>query len=131
MIDTENMLFTRVKNDLPKTVKTGTMYAKSQSEFPYVTLVVVDNAVYEPFIDSARIENAADIMVEVNVYSNKTSGKKEECKKLMKTIDDTLSGLNLVRTFCKPTPNLEDATVYRMTARYRAIVDKDYNFYRR
>ena len=131
MIDIENMLFTKVKNDLPKTVKTGTTYARVQSEFPYVTLVVMDNSVYTPFIDSARIENAVDIMVEVNVYSNKTSGKKEECKKLIKTIDDTLSGLNLVRTFCQPTPNLEDATVYRITARYRAIVDKNLIIYRR
>lgn len=131
MIDIENMLFTKVKKALPKTVKTGAMYAKSQSEFPYVTLVVVDNTVYESFINSARIENAVDIMVEVNVFSNKISGKKEECKKLMKTVDETLSGLNLVRTFCQPTPNLEDATVYRMTARYRAVVDKKLNIYRR
>lgn len=131
MIDIENMLFTKVKSDLPKTVKMGTMYTKSQSEFPYVSLVVMDNSVYTPFIDSARVENAADIMVEVNVYSNKTSGKKEECKKLMKTIDETLSGLNLVRSFCQPLPNLEDATVYRITARYRAIVDKNLMIYRR
>lgn len=131
MIDIENMLFTKVKNDLPKTVKMGAMYARSQSEFPYVTLVVMDNTVYERFIDSARIENAVNIMVEVNVYSNKTSGKKEECKKLIKTIDETLSGLNLVRMMCQPTPNLEDATVYRITARYRAIVDKNLNIYRR
>lgn len=131
MIDIENKLFTQVKKDLPKTVKMGAMYAKSQSEFPYVTLVVMDNTVYDRFINSARIENAVDIMVEVNVYSNKTSGKKEECKKLMSTIDDTLSGLNLVRTFCQPTPNLEDATVYRITARYRAIVDKNLIIYRR
>ena len=131
MIDIENMLFTKVKNNLPTTVKTGTMYASVQSEFPYVTLMVMGNSVYEPFIDSARIENAVDIMVEVNVYSNKTSGKKEECKKLMKNIDDTLSGLNLVRTFCQPTPNLEDATVFRITARYRAIVDTNLIIYRR
>ena len=131
MIDIENMLFTKVKNGLPKTVKTGTTYARVQSEFPYVTLIVMDNSVYTPFIDSARIENAVDIMVEVNIYSNKTSGKKEECKKLMKTVDEILSGLNLVRTFCQPTPNLEDATVYRITARYRAIVDKNLMIYRR
>lgn len=131
MIDIENMLFTKVKNGLPKTVKTSTTYSRVQSEFPLVTLVVMDNSVYEPFIDSGRIENAASIMVEVNAYSNKTSGKKEECKKLIKSVDDTLSGLNLVRIFCQPTPNLEDATVYRITARYRAIVDKNLMIYRR
>ena len=131
MIDIENMLFTKMKNALPKTVKTGAMYTNSQSEFPFVTLIVMDNSIYDRFIDSGRIENAVEIMVEVNVYSNKTSGKKEECKKLMKTVDETLSELNLVRTFCQPTPNLEDATIYRMTARYRAIVDKNLMIYRR
>jgi hypothetical protein len=131
MIDIENMLFTKMKNNLPSTVKTGTMYSSVQSEFPYVSLIVMDNSIYEPFIDSARIENAVEIMVEVNVYSNKTSGKNEECKKLMKNIDDTLSGLGLVRSYCQPTPNLEDATIYRITARYRAVVDKNLNIYRR
>lgn len=131
MIDIENMLFTEMKKNLPKTVETGTMYASVQSKFPLATLMVMDNSVYEPFIDSARIENAVEIMVEVNVYSNKTSGKKEECKKLMKNIDGTLSGLNLVRISCQPTPNLEDASVYRITARYRAIVDKNLMIYRR
>lgn len=131
MIDIENMLFTKVKNSVPMGTKCGTAYAKTQSEFPYVTLVVIDNTIFEPFINSARIENAVDITVEVNVYSNKTQGKKEECKNLIKVIDDVLSGLNLTRMFCQPTPNLEDATVFRITARYRAIVDKNLNIYRR
>lgn len=131
MIDIENMLFTAVKNALPETVTCGTMYQQTKSEFPYVSLYVLDSTVYEPFIDSARIENAVDITVEVNVYSNKTDGKKEECKSLMKTVDDTLLGLHLTRIFCQPTPNLEDATVYRMTARYRAVVDRNQNIYRR
>ena len=131
MIDIENMLFTKMKTNLPEGVKAGTMYSSVQSTFPYVTLAVMDNSIYDKFIDSGRIENAVEIMVEVNVYSNKTSGKKEECKALIQNIDDTLSGLGLVRSFCQPTPNLEDATVYRITARYRAVVDKNLNIYRR
>lgn len=131
MIDIENMLFTEMKNNLPKTVKTGTTYSNVQTKFPYVTLVVMNNSIYDKFIDSGRIENAVDIMVEVNVYSNNTSTKKEECKALIKNVDDTLSGLGLVRSFCQPTPNIEDATVYRITARYRAVVDKNLNIYRR
>ena len=57
--------------------------------------------------------------------------KKQECKKLMKTADTILSALNLTRVFCRPTPNLEDSTIYRITARYRAVVDKKNNIYRR
>ena len=131
MIDIENMLFTKVKKDLPDDVKIGATYEKVQSKFPYVSLEVVDNSVYEPFIDSARVENAVDIMVEVNVYSNKTSGKKTECKKLIAIVDNTLSTLGLTRILCQPTPNFEDATIYRITARYRAIVDKNLMIYRR
>ena len=70
-------------------------------------------------------------MVEINAYSNKASGKKEECKSIIKKADEVLSGYNLTRTFCRPTPNLEDSTVYRMTARYKAIVDTEHNIYRR
>lgn len=131
MIDIENILFTAVKTALPDDVKCGVSYDKKPGHFPFFTLIVEDNKVYEKFIDSAQIENAADIMVEINVYSNKTSGKKEECKKIIKQADAVLSGFNLTRTFCRPTPNLEDSTVYRMTARYRGIVDTDYNIYRR
>lgn len=131
MIDIENMLLTAVKTSLPATVDCGGVYEKRPTIFPHVTLVVEDNHVYERFIDSARLENAAEIMVEVNVYSNKTAGKKTECKTIMQTIDGVLSELNLTRTSCQPTPNLEDSTVYRMTARYRAIVDLNSNIYRR
>lgn len=131
MIDIENFLFTSMKNSLPKAVKCGATYSKQQSSFPFVTLAVIDNSVYDRFIDSARVENAADITVEINVYSNKTAGKKEECKKIIQAIDNTLSDLNLTRTMCQPAPNLEDATIYRITARYRAVVDKNLNIYRR
>ena len=131
MIDVENMLFTEVKAAQSKNVKCGSQYTREQSEFPYMTLEVKDNTVYERFINSKQVENAADIMVEVNAYSNSLKGKKEEAKKIIKTADIVLGGKGLVRVFCQPTPNLEDATVFRMTARYRAIVDENLNFYRR
>lgn len=131
MIDIENILFTAVKTALPDNVKCGVSYNKTPGQFPFFTLIVEDNKVYEKFIDSAQIENAADIMVEINAYSNKASGKKEECKSIIKKADEVLSGYNLTRTFCRPTPNLEDSTVYRMTARYKAIVDTEHNIYRR
>lgn len=131
MIDVENMLFTAVKTAQPQKVKCGSQYTREQSEFPYMTLEVKDNSVYDRFINSKQIENAAEIMVEVNAYSNSLKGKKEEAKKVIKVADEVLGGLGLVRIFCQPTPNLEDATVFRMTARYRAIVDEEHNFYRR
>ncbi len=131
MIDIENRLFTAVKTALPNNVVCGVSYNKTPGKFPYFTLIIEDNSVYEDFINSARIENAVSIMVEINAYSNKASGKKEECKSIIRQADEVLSELGLTRTFCRPTPNLEDSTVYRMTARYKAVIDTDYNIYRR
>lgn len=131
MIDIENMLFDAVSKGMPSNVRCSTPYQKYEKTFPVLTLAVEDNAVYEKSIDSSGIENAAEIMVEVNIYSNRQSGKKQECKRLISIADSILSELNLTRILCRPTPNLEDSTIYRMTARYRAIVDKNNNIYRR
>ena len=72
----------------------------------------------------------AQVMFEVNVYSNLQPGKKTECKKIMKVIDEVLFSMNFRRIVLTPVPNMEDATIYRLTARYRVATDGK-NFYRR
>lgn len=131
MIDIEPYLFTKVKNAVPEKVDCDTSYERTPSSFPRLTLIVEDNSVHTKTSDSGSIENHADIMVEVNTYSNKPTGKKKECKEIMAIADDVLCKLGLTRTYLKPTPNLEDPTVFRMTARYIGVVDKDKNIYRR
>ncbi len=131
MIDIEPYLFTKVKNAVPEKVDCDTSYERTPSSFPRLTLSVEDNSVHEKTRDSGNIENHALIMVEVNAYSNKTTGKKQECKELIAVADNVLSSLGLTRTFMKPVPNLDDPTVCRMTARYTGVADKDKNIYRR
>ena len=65
------------------------------------------------------------------MYSNKQSGKKAECKAIIALIDKRMEALGFTRTLLNPVPNEEDATVYRMVARYRAIVSKNKVIYRR
>lgn len=72
-----------------------------------------------------RIENAASVLYEVNVYSNKIGYKKAEAQEIMSFIDEILAKLGFTRTMLNPLPNLADATIYRLTARYEAVVDKD------
>ncbi len=131
MIDIEPYLFTKVKNAVPEKVDCDTSYERTPSSFPRLTLIVEDNSVYEKTVDSGSNENHVSIMVEVNVYTNKATGKKQECKEIMASADEALLALGLIRTYLKPTPNLEDPTVYRMTARYMGVADKDKNIYRR
>ena len=46
-------------------------------------------------------------------------------------IDEQFALLGFTRSFLKPLPNLADATIYRITARYIATVDKNETIYRR
>lgn len=134
MIDIEAEVFGIVSSDVrlkyPKVYMTGE-YVKSPPSFPCVSLIETDNQVYRNTRDSGCIENHAQIQYEVNVYSNRTSGKKAECKEIISLIDSKMEKLGFTRTFMNPVPNEQDATIYRMTARYRAIVSKNKTIYRR
>ena len=134
MIDIETEVFntisTEVRNAYKGIFMTGE-YVKSPPSFPCVSLIETDNQVYRNTRDSGSIENHAQVLYEVNVYSNKTSGKKAQCKEIIAFIDSKMEALGFTRTLMNPVPNEEDATVYRMVARYRAIVSKNKTIYRR
>lgn len=134
MIDIENEVFstvaTQVRATYPKIYMVGE-YVKSPSQFPCVSLVEVDNQVYRNSRSSSEIENHAQIMYEVNVFTNDTKGKKAKCKEILGVVDDEMRKLGFTRTLLNPVPNEEDATIYRMVGRYRAIVGKDSTIYRR
>ena len=134
MINIENELFSgvtsKVRDIYPNIYMTGE-YVKSPSSFPAVSLVEMDNTVYESSQTSSENENHATVMYEVNVYSNKTKGKKTECKEIISLIDGEMISIGFSRIMLQPIPNMDDATIYRMTARYRAIVSKDKKIFRR
>jgi hypothetical protein len=134
MIDIEkdvfNIVAKAVRNVYPNIYISGE-YVKSPPTFPAVSLVEMDNSAYTRTQTSDNVENHADLMYEMNVYSNKTSGKKSECKAIVTLIDDELAALGFSRTMLQPIPNMDDATIYRMTGRYRAVADKDKKIYRR
>ena len=134
MIDIENQVFDRiamkVREQFPDIFITGE-YVNSPSSFPAVSLVEMDNSVRESTVDSGSNEKHANVMYEVNVYSNKTAGKKSECKAIMALIDQELIAMGFVRSTLTPVQNEYDSTIYRMLGRYRATVSSDYKIFRR
>lgn len=131
MIDCENEVYTRVvtvlRDRFPGIDLTGD-YTKAPSSFPHVSITQSDNAVIAERTTGTK--EMAQVLFEVNVYSNLQPGKKTECKKIMKVIDEVLFSMNFRRIVLTPVPNMEDATIYRLTARYRVATDGK-NFYRR
>lgn len=134
MIDMETAIFSKIaekaRGKFPKLYMVGE-YVKSPSSFPCVSLVEIDNAVYRQSQTQENPENHAAVTYELNVYSNRKSGKKSECKEIAAYIDDILLSLNFTRIMLEPVPNLEDATIYRMLGRYRAVIDRNNTIYRR
>lgn len=134
MIDIESEVFSTVaktvRKKYPDIYMTGE-YVKSPPKFPCVSLIENDNQAYSATRDTGTNENHAMVVYEANVYSNKTSGKKAECKSILALIDEDMNKLGFTRTFYNPVPNGEDATIYRIVARYRAIISKDKTIYRR
>lgn len=94
------------------------------SKFPAVTIIEMDNSVYSR-MTTTTIENAAKLMYQVDVYSNLVGYKKSQAREIMMVVDDAFASMNFTRTMMNPVQNLEEATIYRLTARYEAVIDKD------
>ena len=134
MIDAEQEIFSeisaKVRAKYPKIFMTGE-YVSAPSSFPCVSLVEIDNAKFRNSQTQSGQENHAAVTYELNVYSNKKTGKKAECKEIAAFIDELLMERNFTRMLLEPIPNTQDATIYRMLGRYRAVIDKNHTIYRR
>ena len=134
MINVENEIFDTIANAVRKaypSVSISGEYIRTPSKFPFVSLIEMSNTAYDRTQSSEGLENHASLMYEVNIYSNKTSGKKSECKAIAALIDNEFATLGFSRTMLQPIPNMDDATIYRMTGRYTAVISKDKKLYRR
>ena len=134
MIDCEAMVFTpiaaAVRTAHPGCYVSGEYVAKPPA-FPYISIEETSNTVTRETQSSSVMEHDADVTYEVNVYSNREKGKKAEAKAIIALIDGMLLEMGFTRSYLGAVPNINDATVYRMTGRYRAIVSKDFVIYRR
>lgn len=131
MIDIENFVFGRVANRLrakyanadgsPAIFVAGEA-TDIPARFPAVTIVEASNSVVQRMRTVRNIENAASVMYEVNIYSNLTGYKKSQAKEILQEIDAEFAEMGLARTMANPISNLQDATIYRIVARYEGVV---------
>lgn len=134
MIDIESMIFTPIATAL-RTEYSGIFvtgeYVPAPAKFPAVSIVEMDNTPDVRTQTNVNLENHAVVMYQVDVYSNLSKGKKAQCKAIIASIDAQFAQIGFTRTYLNPVPNLNDATIYRMVARYQAVVGQDYTIYRR
>lgn len=126
MIDIERQVYTPIAEALRKQFKGITVsgeYVNAPSKFPYVSIIEQDNYISTAHLDSGDAEQFATVMYEVNVYSDKAGSKKTVCREIMGVIDEMLYKRNFTRISLSPVPNMENGTIYRLVARYRAETD--------
>lgn len=122
MIDVESKVFQKCADAFRAAYPNGYItpeYVPQPPKFPAVSVVEMDNNVDERAIDNGSIENAVNVMYQVDVYSDLNRGKKAQAKAIIALIDEVLAQYRFVRTFCNPIQNFNEATIFRMTARYR------------
>lgn len=129
MIDCENEVYTKIATVLRESFSgidvTGD-FSNVPSGFPHVSIEQIDNRELRNRTDDHEM---VDVVFEVNVYSNTKNRKKTEAKSIAKVIDDVFAGMNFRRMSLDRTPNRDDLTIYRLTARYEGRTDGTY-FYR-
>lgn len=133
MIDYENQIYASIREKLKAQfdgIYTASEDVAQPPAFPAVSIVEIVNIPRERSADQDEAENHAELTYEVNVYSNKQSGKKAECRKIAKVVDERFALLNFQRIMLEPVANLNDSTIYRMVGRYHATVGQDGVIYR-
>lgn len=127
MIDIEGDVFDTVATALRSAhagIWVAGEFVDSPAKFPAVTIVEADNRIFER-MRTRRIENAVRVMYEVQIFSNKASGKKAEAKSIADTADGVFASLGFTRTMRSQVANLKDATIYRIVCRYEAVVGEN------
>lgn len=126
MIDFANEIFNtvavpvRAKHDGVKVIGE---YTRQPSVFPTVTLDETRNVTVAKLEDSSNEETYAGLTYRLQVFSNKTSGKKAEARAIFATADKVMLGLGFRRITYTTTPEIYESTIYSITATYEGVID--------
>ena len=137
MIDVETELFNAIVTEIQTdyawgpNVKFINDYVSSTQKFPAVTIVERDNRTVPESQHTALEENYAVLDYEVQIYTNSKAKRKKEARTIAAAIDKAFISRGFRRRILEQIPNAEDWSVFRMVARYTAIVDPDHMIYRR
>ena len=129
MIDVENLVIDTISKAIKASAYSSALvvsdYTDSPSKFPCVSVIESDNYTYRRTQDNDLKEHHTNVMYEVNVYSNKTSGSKSEAKAIMEVVDTAFQNIKFTRTVKQAIPN-KDKSIYRIVARYEAVIGEGF-----
>ena len=134
MLDFLNEIFTTVATSvraLHSGVTVTGEYTRKPSKLPAVTLDEVENVTVAALVDSSKEERFSGLTYRLQVFSNKTSGKKAEARAIFSTADQAMRNLGFLRVTYTATPEIYESTIYSITATYEAVIGADGVTYKR
>jgi hypothetical protein len=124
VIDYSNEIFNDAATVLRSAVQGITVigeYVSSPTSFPTVTIDEISNTPMHR--DSAKTERYAAVKYRVQVFSNKSTGKRGEARSIFNVIDTRFTELGFERKTYTTTPDVYNSAVYQITATYEAVID--------
>lgn len=134
MLDFLNEIFTTVATAVRAAHSTVTVtgeYTRKPSKLPAVTLDETENVTVANLMDSSREERYSGLTYRLQVFSNKTSGKKAEARAIFATADEAMRNLGFRRITYTTTPEIYESTIYSITATYEAVIGANGVTYKR
>lgn len=134
MLDFLNEIFTAVATAVRAAHSGVTVtgeYTRKPSKLPAVTLDETENVAVAELEDSSQEENFSALTYRMQVFSNKTSGKKAEARAIFATADQVMRNLGFRRVTYTTTPEIYESTIYSITATYEAVISADGVTYKR
>lgn len=126
MIDIFNEVFTQTATALRakfKGIRVTGEYVQTPVSYPAIALDEIDNI--ETEADSSDRERYNRVRYRVQVFSNKSSGKRAEARSIQKEIDLIFKSMGFKRISYSPTPDIINNTVYCITTVFSAVVDEN------
>lgn len=125
MIDIENAIYTKVVTALRvwnATVWTSGIAIEKAPTFPAVTFFEMDNFTRKQDVDLSNTADLAMIPYQADVYSDKSSTGKAECKEMRAIISGVMASNGFRQTSSTPAFK-QDESLTRMTIRYTKLQD--------
>ena len=129
MIYTQNAIFTVIRTAVLNTISTANVtqtYSATPSKFPTVFAREIGH--FTP-AQTQTLTNQQDVYEttwEVQIFSNLTSGAKEQAYKLMTAVKNALRGLYFIEVSENPI-DTANAKYYTLIARFRRVIGSGEN----
>lgn len=125
MVDIESSIFDQVAEDFSAAYPNGSRYGEptdTPAKFPALVIYEADE------YDAGYTDlDAKRVVIDVDVYSDRTSGAKQECKAIMELVEKRLMSIGpFKQMFCNQIRNV-DQRIFRMKSRFRctAVQEKE------